>query len=82
MRFAGGLDDFACKKEENTMTFQDIFKSGFLEGMAEFSLPDILIGMLFTLITGLFIFVIYDLKHICALVPHLPCNRRRQRTAD
>ena len=59
MRFAGGLDDFACKKEENTMTFQDIFKSGFLEGMAEFSLPDILIGMLFTLITGLFIFVIY-----------------------
>ena len=41
------------------MTFQDIFKSGFLEGMAEFSLPDILIGMLFTLITGLFIFVIY-----------------------
>ena len=41
------------------MTFNDIFKSSFLESVTEFSAVDTLIGMLFALIIGLFIFVIY-----------------------
>lgn len=41
------------------MTFNDIFKSGFLENITEFSAVDTLIGMLFTLVIGLFIFVVY-----------------------
>ena len=41
------------------MTFSDIFKSSFLESVTEFSVLDTLIGMLFALIVGLFIFVIY-----------------------
>jgi uncharacterized membrane protein YhiD involved in acid resistance len=41
------------------MTFSDIFKSSFLESVTEFSIADVLIGMLFALIIGLFIFVIY-----------------------
>ncbi len=41
------------------MTFSDIFKSGFLESVTEFSAVDTLIGMLFALVIGLFIFVIY-----------------------
>ncbi len=41
------------------MTFNDIFKSGFLESITEFSAVDTLIGMLFTLVIGLFIFVVY-----------------------
>ena len=41
------------------MTFSDIFKSSFLESVTEFSALDTLIGMLFALIIGLFIFVIY-----------------------
>ena len=41
------------------MTFSDIFKSSFLESVKEFSIVDVLIGMLFALVIGLFIFVIY-----------------------
>lgn len=41
------------------MTFNDIFKSSFLESVKEFSVVDTLIGLLFALIVGLFIFLIY-----------------------
>lgn len=41
------------------MTFNDIFKSSFLESVTEFSVLDTFIGMIFALVIGLFIFVIY-----------------------
>lgn len=41
------------------MTFSDIFKSSFLESVTEFSMIDVLIGMLVSLVIGLFIFIIY-----------------------
>lgn len=41
------------------MTFQDIFKSSFLENVTEFSAADTLIGMIFALVMGLFIFTVY-----------------------
>ena len=41
------------------MTFSDIFKSSFLESVTEFSAIDTLIGMIFALVIGLFIFVVY-----------------------
>ncbi|MBO4901114.1 MAG: DUF4956 domain-containing protein [Lachnospiraceae bacterium] len=41
------------------MSFSDIFKSSFLESVTEFSAIDTLIGMLFALVIGLFIFLIY-----------------------
>ena len=41
------------------MTFNDIFKSSFLENVTEFSILDTLIGLGFALVIGLFIFVIY-----------------------
>ena len=41
------------------MTFNDIFKSSFLESITEFSALDVLIGMAFALILGLFIFAVY-----------------------
>lgn len=41
------------------MTFSDIFKSKFLESVTEFSTVDVLIGMAFALVIGLFIFFIY-----------------------
>ncbi|MCM1190695.1 MAG: DUF4956 domain-containing protein [bacterium] len=41
------------------MTFNDIFKSGFLNSVTEFSITDTLIGMVFALVLGLFIFVVY-----------------------
>ena len=41
------------------MTFNDVFKSSFLESVTEFSAVDTLIGMLFALVIGLFIFVVY-----------------------
>ena len=40
------------------MTFNDIFKSGFLESVTDFSVTDTLLGMLCALILGLFIFLI------------------------
>lgn len=41
------------------MSFNDIFKSSFLESVSEFSATDTLIGMIFALVVGLFIFMIY-----------------------
>ncbi|MGN1351167.1 MAG: DUF4956 domain-containing protein [Anaerovoracaceae bacterium] len=41
------------------MTFNDIFKSSFLESASTFSVTDTLVGMLFALVLGLFIFLIY-----------------------
>ena len=41
------------------MTFNDIFKSSFLENVTEFSILDTLIGLGFALVIGLFLFVIY-----------------------
>ena len=41
------------------MSFSDVFKSSFLESIKEFSALDTIIGMVFALIVGLFIFVVY-----------------------
>lgn len=41
------------------MTFNDIFKSGFLEKAAEFSILDVAIAMLLSFAIGLFIFYVY-----------------------
>ena len=41
------------------MTFNDIFKSSFLESASSFSITDTLIGMAAALVIGLFIFLIY-----------------------
>jgi uncharacterized membrane protein YhiD involved in acid resistance len=41
------------------MNFSDIFKSSFLESVTEFSVVDTVIGLVFALVLGLFIFVIY-----------------------
>lgn len=42
------------------MSFQDVFKSSFLENISEFSVLDTVIGMTFALLLGLFIFLIYQ----------------------
>lgn len=41
------------------MSFQDIFKSSFLDSVTEFSILDTLLGMAAALVIGLFVFVIY-----------------------
>ena len=41
------------------MSFGDIFKSSFLESVTKFSAVDVMIGMVFALIIGLFIMLIY-----------------------
>lgn len=41
------------------MSFNDIFKSSFIKSVMEFSVVDIMIGMVFALVIGLFIFVVY-----------------------
>lgn len=41
------------------MTFNDIFKSSFLERVTEFSVVDTLIGLAFALVIGLYIFMVY-----------------------
>lgn len=41
------------------MSFNDIFKSSFLESVSEFSLIDTIIALIVTLAIGLFIFMIY-----------------------
>lgn len=46
------------------MTFNDIFKSSFLESATTFSVTDTLLGLLCSLIIGLFIFLVY--KKSCA----------------
>ena len=42
------------------MTFNDIFKSSFLESITEFSAVDTLIAMVAALVIGMFIFVVYE----------------------
>lgn len=42
------------------MSFNDVFKSSFMESVTEFSVVDILIGMVFALVIGLFIFMVYQ----------------------
>lgn len=41
------------------MSFQDVFKSSFLENVSQFSMIDTLTGLTAALVIGLFIFVIY-----------------------
>lgn len=41
------------------MTFNDIFKSSFLDSVTEFSVLDTLLGLAFALVVGLFIFLVY-----------------------
>lgn len=41
------------------MTFQDVFKSSFLENMPEFSAIDVILAMLFACVLGGFVFFIY-----------------------
>lgn len=41
------------------MSFQDIFKSSFLESVSAFSISDTLLGLAVALVIGLYIFVIY-----------------------
>ncbi len=41
------------------MTFQDIFKSSFLEKAVEFSLLDVFVAMALSFAVGLFIFIVY-----------------------
>lgn len=41
------------------MSFNDVFKSSFLESVTEFSAVDTFIGLLFALVIGLFIFMVY-----------------------
>lgn len=43
----------------NAITFSDIFKSSFLQNITEFSIVDTVIGMAFSLVIGLFVFLIY-----------------------
>ena len=40
-------------------TFHDIFKSSFLDSVTELAVIDVLIGMVFALLIGLFIFLVY-----------------------
>ena len=46
-------------QEENKMSFNDIFKSTFLESVSEFSIIDTILGLAAALVIGLFIFIIY-----------------------
>lgn len=41
------------------MTFNDVFKSSFLENVTQFSAVDTLVGMFFAIVISLFIFVVY-----------------------
>ena len=41
------------------MNFSDVFKSSFLESITEFSAIDTLIAMIFALVIGMFIYLIY-----------------------
>ena len=53
------------------MSFQDVFKSSFMESVTEFSAVDTLIGMLFALVIGLFIFVVYPFFKALAQSGHV-----------
>ena len=41
------------------MSFNDIFKSSFLESVTEFSVMDTFLGLAVAFLLGLFIFIIY-----------------------
>ena len=41
------------------MTFNDIFKSSFLNNITEFSILDVTLAMLFACVVGLFIYLVY-----------------------
>lgn len=41
------------------MSFQDVFKSSFLESVSSFSIGEVLVAMLLSVVIGLFIFLIY-----------------------
>lgn len=41
------------------MTFNDIFKSSFLDNMASFSIIDTVLAIVVSLLIGIFIFAIY-----------------------
>ena len=53
------IENYLNIQEEEKMSFNDVFKSSFLENVTEFSTVDVLIGMAFALVIGLFIFFIY-----------------------
>lgn len=57
------------------MTFNDIFKSSFLESVSEFSLLDTLIGLAAALVIGIFIFLIYKKRSPASCTP--PALRSR-----
>ena len=44
------------------MTFNDIFKSSFLENVSQFSVIDMAIGMLFAVAVGVFFFFFFKKK--------------------
>lgn len=41
------------------MSFNDVFKSSFLESVSDFSIPDTVLGLAAALVLGLFIFLVY-----------------------
>ena len=43
------------------MSFNDIFKSSFLENVSEFSILDTVLGLAAALVIGLFIFMVYKI---------------------
>ena len=45
--------------EENTMSFNDIFKSSFLENVTAVSLPDMALALVLSFCLGLFIYFVY-----------------------
>ena len=45
--------------KEGHMTFNDIFRSSFLENVKDFSVTDLMLGMLFAVAIGLYIFLVY-----------------------
>jgi len=49
------------------MSFRDIFKNSFLEGMAEFSLADTLIALVLAYAIGMFIFFVYKKTYLGVL---------------
>ena len=51
------------------MTFQDIFKSSFLENVSSVSIPDMLITLVLSFALGLFIFLIYKLTFAGVMYP-------------
>ena len=53
------------------MSFNDIFKSSFLENVSEFSMIDTLLGLAAALVISLFIFVIYK-KTLTSAVSSIP----------